>query len=134
MKDYHWNWLLAGILFALFSTIFFKTDLTGYENPVFKETRSDFKAGEIILPDYAHNDTLIVVDPDGLNKAIENTATDWEINYALHRHCAILGQQIKDYGLDVDNEGYTLTDYSYMDTIRVKWGTNFDSLMYKWND
>jgi|GEM_PF-3020475 len=102
---------------------------------VFKENRADFKAGEILLPDYAHNDTLVVVDPVGLNSAIEDCWTDGDIAAALYRHCAVLGQKMPEYGIDVDNEGYWLHDYSYKDSIRGIWDkTNFDSLIYKWND
>lgn len=94
-----------------------------------------YTAGEIVYPDYAHEDTLIVVDPVGLNKAIEQCdGTDYEISTALHRYCAILGEQMPEYGIDIDQNGYFIHDRCYHDTITVKWGTNFDSLMYNWND
>lgn len=104
---------------------------------VFKENRADFKAGEILLPDYAHDDTLIVVNPDGLNAEIEMCdGSDGDISAVLHRYCAVLGQTMPEYGIDVDNEGYWLHDYAYnKDSVRGIWDkTNFDSLIYKWND
>lgn len=103
--------------------------------PAFKPDRANFKAGEILLPDYAHDDTLVVINPSGLNRDIDNCdGTDWEIAGALYRHCAVLGQEMPEYGLDVDNKGYILYDYAYKDSIHAKWGTHFDSLMYNWND
>lgn len=103
---------------------------------IYKEYRADFKAGEILLPDYACNDTLIVVDAVGLNAAIEQCdGSDGDIAAVLYRHCAVYGQKMPEYGLDVDNTGYWLHDYSYKDSVRGTWDkTNFDSLIYNWND
>lgn len=96
---------------------------------------SQYIAGEIIYPDYAHGDTLVVIDPDGLNDAMAvSEGTDWDINTILHRYCAVLGQEMPDYGMDMYDDAYILYDYTYKDTMVVKWGTNFDSLMYNWND
>ena len=48
-----------------------------------------FKAGEILEPDYAHTNTLIVVDADGLNKSMEKQRpeTDGEIMQILSVYC-----------------------------------------------
>lgn len=54
-----------------------------------------FKQGQILLPDYACNDTLIVRDADGLNKAIAYVEqyndtlveTDSEIDSLFHVYC-----------------------------------------------
>jgi len=54
-----------------------------------------FKPGQVLYPDYACTDTLIVMDADGLNrdiKAIEQgliDATDDEIDSILHLYCII---------------------------------------------
>ena len=94
----------------------------------YKQNRADFKPGEIILPDYAHLDTVIVINAPALNEAIEKCdGSDYEINAILHRYCAVLGQDMPEYGLDVDNDGYTITDYPSGAKIRNKWGANFDS-------
>lgn len=94
-----------------------------------------FTAGEIIYPDYGHDDTLVVVDPIGLNKAIAAAdGTDYAISTALHRYCAVLNRPMPEFGLDMNSDSYLLLDYCYGDSIRVKYGTNFDSLMYNWND
>lgn len=58
--------------------------------PVYKENRADFKAGEILLPDYACSDTLIVVNAERLNKEInECDGGDGDIDSILHRNCII---------------------------------------------
>lgn len=127
----------SNIMLYLFLALIFALLIRGARmerKQEYKQTRAEFRAGEIILPDYAHDDTLIVINPDGLNNAIEKVSTDWEIDGVLHRFCAVMGQDMPDYGMDVDHEGYTLYDYQYKDMITVPWGTNFDSLMYNWND
>jgi hypothetical protein len=49
-----------------------------------------FKEGEILLPDYACSDTLIVIDAAGLNKGMALIdGTDGEIDSVLHIHCKI---------------------------------------------
>lgn len=100
-----------------------------------KQDRANFKAGEIIPPDYAHDDTLVVIDAPGLNAAIEQCdGSDGDIWGALHRHCAIIGQTMPDYGIVADKDGYWVMDYIIKDSIRGTWGkTDFDSLMFKWN-
>ncbi len=47
----------------------------------------NFYKGQLLLPDYAHDDSLLVVEPELLQKGIENCATDQEINVELHKHC-----------------------------------------------
>jgi len=54
-----------------------------------------YKMGEILLPDYAHSDTLIVVNAPALNREIVNAETDGEINEVLHKHCAVTGKSVK---------------------------------------
>lgn len=51
--------------------------------------RQNYKNGEILLPDYAHTDTLTVIDSEGLNAAMEDLqpATDQEISDILYRYC-----------------------------------------------
>jgi hypothetical protein len=47
-----------------------------------KEQR--FRNGDILLPDYVHEDTLIVTDADWLNKYIDSTGGDGEIMELLN--------------------------------------------------
>lgn len=93
-----------------------------------------FKAGEMILPDYAISDTLIVVDPVGLNREIVNASTDWEISGTMYRHCAVLGQEQAEYGVNIAEEGYQVIDNAYKNSVTVPWNVNFDSLMMKFNE
>lgn len=58
--------------------------------PTFKPDRANFKKGEVLLPDYAHSDTLIVVNAERLNKEIEICdGSDGDIDSVLHRNCII---------------------------------------------
>ena len=57
------------------------------EQQHFKENRSEFKTGDIILPDYAHSDTLQVLDGNKLNIAIDSVSSDGEIDSVLHIYC-----------------------------------------------
>ena len=52
---------------------------------------SAYKTGEIIAPDYANSDSLIVIDGEGLNKAIDSLlhsdgGGDLDINNVLHQY------------------------------------------------
>lgn len=93
-----------------------------------------YKAGEMIFPDYAIRDTLIVVDPVGLNRDIVNASTDWEISEVMYLHCAILGQEQTEYGVNIAEEGYQVIDNAYKNSVTVPWNVNFDSLMMKLNE
>ncbi len=93
-----------------------------------------FKAGQMILPDYAVLDTLIVVDPVGLNRDIVNAASDWEIANVMYLHCAIYGQEQAEYGVNIAEEGYQVIDNGYRNSITVPWNVNFDSLIMKFNE
>lgn len=59
------------------------------------ETVGYFNQGQILLPDMACPDTLIVIDAIGLNKGmalIEQgfiDASDYQIDSILHTHCVI---------------------------------------------
>lgn len=87
MKSHHWNFMIAGLCLAIIALMYVAKFKQPYK-PVFKQNRADFKNGEIILPDYAHDDTLVVVDSEGLNKGIEDCdGTDGDIDSVLHRFC-----------------------------------------------
>jgi hypothetical protein len=136
-KDY----TITALLICFGLAVIFNLPACYQEKKGSKEVEADsqgmrtFSAGEILLPDYVHDDTLIVINPKGLNREIQTVdETDSELSAILYKYCAVLGQTQPDYGLNVDNIGYKLTDYSYNDTGRVKWGANFDSLIYNWND
>jgi hypothetical protein len=55
-----------------------------------KVIRYSYSNGQILFPDYAHDDTLIVVDAQYLNLAFDvlKPATDGEISNVLHLGCA----------------------------------------------
>ncbi len=55
--------------------------------PDFKANRAEFKNGEVIGPDYVHEDTLRVIDGKGLNAAIDLVVTDAEIDSVLRIYC-----------------------------------------------
>lgn len=74
-----------------------------------------FTKGEVLYPDYAHTDTLVVEDATSLNNAFDSTynevpATDGEISDVLHDFCHPYTMKWSDYGLDVDSTGYTIWD------------------------
>jgi len=123
-------------IFGLITAITLKQQVKPAQCPdVPKEGRADFRRWEIILPDYAHDDTLVVIDPEGLNRGIDSCdGSDGDINIVLHKYCkSVIDQPF--YGIiDCSKEGYTIVDYAYRDTLFVKWGTNFDSLLYNWNN
>ena len=52
---------------------------------IFKQDRANFRNGEVLLPDYVLSDTVVVIDADGLNYAIDSTdvGTDGEIDSVL---------------------------------------------------
>jgi len=93
-----------------------------------------FEVGQMLLPDYAVPDTLIVVDPVGLNREIVNSKTDWEIAGTMYRHCAIYGQEQAEYGINIVEEGYQIIDNTYKNSVTVPWNVNLDSLLLKFNE
>jgi hypothetical protein len=95
--------------------------------------QGQYKMGQIILPDYAHDDTLIVVNAPGLNREIVNASTDWEIWGTLHRHCATAGEEQAEYGVNIAEEGYQVIDRGNQNSITVPWTAKFDSLMLEFN-
>lgn len=92
-----------------------------------------YYAGQILLPDYVHDDTLIVINPQGLQEEVEDcTGTDYEIYYILHKNCAILNQCIGDYQVNINNFGYTIFDDR--DTARAEWGEHsFEKIVTEFN-
>jgi hypothetical protein len=77
------NFLLAGIflIIAVCCAIFEVDKNTRTEFP-------DYKNGEILYPDMVHDDTLTVIDADGLNQAATYwDGSDSDINEALHLFC-----------------------------------------------
>lgn len=106
-----------------------------------------FTNGEILLPDYAHIDTLIVVNATALNKIFDvelpEPATDGEISDVLHKYCVPINSIHTDYQLEVDSTGYTIIDNDrnispYEDRIVAHFPFDqnpvLDSIIYKDND
>lgn len=86
-------------------------------------TSGFYYAGQILTPDYSHDDTLIVVNPGLLEKELkECIGSDYAIWYILHKNCAVLNQTIGDYQLNVNNFGYTVFDTQ--DTVSAEWESN----------
>ena len=59
-----------------------------------------FHRMDILLPDYAHSDTLIVFNADALNTLFDGVdlpvpATDSEIDSVLHKYCLDFNQYIE---------------------------------------
>lgn len=79
------NWLIAGG--CLVALIWLAA--VGYKDKsVHTQPPPLYKNGEILYPDYAHSDTLTVIDADGLNQAATYCdGTDGEINIMLHQYC-----------------------------------------------
>lgn len=74
-----------------------------------------YHKGEILYPDYAHVDTLVVEDAASLNSVFDPIndqlpETDSAISEELHNFCHPLTIKWSDYGLDVDSTGYTIWD------------------------
>lgn len=88
-----------------------------------RDTYTKYCAGQIILPDYSHDDTLIVINPKGLEEELKNcSGSDYSIWYTLHKNCAVINQTIGDYQLNVNNYGYTVFDSQ--DTVSAEWDSN----------
>lgn len=82
-----------------------------------------FKNGQILYPDYACSDTLIIVDADRLNKAFEigNLGTDSEIDSVLHLYTSLYNG-CRFEGAECPNVQYYLKDYQielHNDTIKI---------------
>lgn len=57
--------------------------------------QNKFYNGEILLPDYVHLDTLVVVAADSLNRMMPQTdGSDFEINQLLGAFCVPVGSKI----------------------------------------
>lgn len=80
---------------------------TGNQEPAkIEKTTFNYKTGQLLPPDMACQDSLIVRDADGLNKAMANLmqdqtkGSDSDIDSVLHRYCtiAILCPYCGEYG------------------------------------
>lgn len=83
---------MAGLCFIIMAVMVLYKSVTILQNRAskteFKQDRANFKNGEILLPDYAHTDTIVVMDADGLNEAIEKVdGSDGEIDSVLRLFC-----------------------------------------------
>lgn len=88
--------LIAKVAAAAAITIFTGSYVTSYvlDNEYHSYpavTPATFTQGEVLTPDYVHQDTLIVVNASLLNSIFETEgpATDQEINNALARTTAV---------------------------------------------
>lgn len=92
-----------------------------------------FYAGQILLPDYVHEDTLIVVNPQGLQEEIQDCeGSDYAIWYILHKNCATLNMTIGDYQVNINNVGYTV--YDAHDTASAEWDSHlFEKIVTDFN-
>ena len=57
----------------------------------YSECDGDYKNGDVIYPDYAISDTLVVLDACGLNKDLKRLkpSTDLGICNVSHMHCGL---------------------------------------------
>lgn len=85
-------------------------------------TKSYYYLGQIIYPNDYNEDTLVVINPLGLNEELNDCLLIGEKDHVLHKHCAIANTCIGDYQLNINMTGYTIYD-SY-DTATGSWGNN----------
>lgn len=86
MKQHTAHFLFAGLCLVIIIWL----AAVGYADkpPQRVQEHNEFKNGEILYPDYAHSDTLTVIDADRLNQAATYwDGSDGEINEALHLYC-----------------------------------------------
>ena len=88
--------------------------------------KSYYYLGQIIYPNDYNEDTLVVINPLGLQEELEEVLLTGQKDHVLHKHCAIANTCIGDYQLNVNDNGYTIYD-SY-DTITGSWG-NFEMII-----
>lgn len=99
------------------------------------EPVNKYKLGEVILPDYAHSDTLIVVSPDSLEYHMNlSDGTDQSINFVLHKFCVPIGYTVPDYGVNVMDNGWEILDPLSGQNVYGHWGDKMDSIMINFND
>jgi hypothetical protein len=58
-------------------------------NPDLHPKTRHYKNGDILLPDYACSDTLVVIDAEGLNKALDASydIRDEDTDSLFHQYC-----------------------------------------------
>ena len=84
-KDY----TLAALVIPFFMAILFNGPLPSCTSDKAKD-EGYFKQGQILYPDYACTDTLVVFDADGLNLALKNSKAvegDAAIDSLFHDYC-----------------------------------------------
>lgn len=75
------NFAIAGVFAAISLWLIIGSK---HETP----QRNEYKNGEILYPDMVHDDTLTVINADGLNQAATYwDGSDSDINEALHLFC-----------------------------------------------
>lgn len=82
--------------------------------------REQFSNNEILLPDYVHDDTLLVVNADAINKAFDDSYKsnndaipgDYWIDSLLRKNCRPMVSKslMLDYQLDVLNDTIWMKD------------------------
>lgn len=106
------------------------------------EDSNPFINGETLAPDYAHDDSLIVINADKLNEIFDGVnvallpTTDGDISDTLHKYCIPVNSHVNnsEYQFNVDQTGYDI--YSDGKLIgRLNYGANpsLDSLIDKDN-
>lgn len=110
------NILIAVISFTIGLLLFYY----GYKSK--PNPKSYYYLGQIIYPNDYNEDTLVVINPLGLNEELNDCLLIGEKDYVLHKHCAIANTCIGDYQLNINMTGYTIYD-SY-DTATGSWGNN----------
>lgn len=95
--------------------------------------------GEVLLPDYAHPDTLIVVDAKSLNMAMKHSdGSDGNISYILHVYCYSKSANLvpsRDYQVELGMDSTWIYDGNRLvGVIPYDSTSNFDNLMTKDNE
>lgn len=84
---------------------------------------NSFHVGDTLLPDYAHSDTLVVVDADSLNYLFDGVdatilpTTDSEIDSVLHLYCHSIKHHCNWLGCDYKGLTELPIEYNPIDSI-----------------
>lgn len=95
IKQPIWLYLLLFVLIPAFSFYSCGVENKEMPMPIGGDSRP-YINGEVLLPDYSHDDTLQVINADELNRIFDGVditilpGTDSEIDSALHLYCVVI--------------------------------------------
>ncbi len=95
-----------------------------------------FYNGEILTPDYVHQDTLIVTNAELLNKLMQSPDidSDQDIANILRRTTQPLNEDPREYQVEITEEGsYFYNGSRFVGFVPYKEGSTLDSIFIKDN-